>query len=161
MLSVFACGGIALVSILMPLSKNILMLLGLTEGMVESGIGYFRIQLVSIGVSMFNTVFLGLEKARGATVNILFVNIMSMSLKLVFTVVFVTLLNLGTDMVAFSTLLADISVTCYAAAMLIRKNIFFTIPLKIPDLKRTLFLPYARFPYPYFWGNLCFPWERL
>ena len=160
-LTVFACGGIALALILMPLSKNILLLLGLTDSMAESGLGYFRIQLVSIGVSMFNTVFLGLEKARGATVNILFVNIMSMSLKLVFTVVFVTLLDLGTDMVAFSTLLADISVTCYAAVMLLRKKYLFHYSVKNTRFKKDFISSLCSLSIPVFLGKFVFSMGKV
>ena len=160
-LSLFVCGGVALVAILMPLSRNILLLLGLTESMAESGLGYFRIQLVSIGVSMFNTVFLGLEKARGATVNILFVNIMSMSLKLMFTVIFVTILNMGTNMVAMSTLLADISVTCYAIAMLVRKRYLFRYSLKNTRFKRDFIGPLCSLSVPVFLGKFVFSMGKV
>lgn len=160
-ISIFACGALLLVTVLMPLSKGILLLMGLTEDMAEGGLGYFRIQLVSIGVSMFNTVFLGLEKARGATVNILFVNIMSMSLKLLFTVVFVTVLQLGTEMVAFSTLLADISVTCYGVTMLIRKRYLFHYSLKNTRFKRDFIFPLCSMSVPVFLGKFVFSMGKV
>lgn len=161
MIALFACGALLLVTVLMPLSKGILLLMGLTESMAESGLGYFRIQLVSIGVSMFNTVFLGLEKARGATVNILFVNIMSMSLKLLFTVVFVTVLKLGTEMVAFSTLLADLSVTCYAVLMLIRKGYLFHFSLKNSRFKKDFVFSLCSLSIPVFLGKFVFSMGKV
>ncbi|MCM1054214.1 MAG: MATE family efflux transporter [Bacteroides sp.] len=161
MISVFACGAFLLAAVLMPLSKGILLLMGLTESMAESGLGYFRIQLVSIGVSMFNTVFLGLEKARGATVNILFVNIMSMSLKLLFTVTFVTALKLGTEMVALSTLMADLSVTCYAAAMLLRKRYLFHYSLKNNRFKKDFIFPLCSLSVPVFLGKFVFSMGKV
>lgn len=161
MISIFALGALLLVTVLMPLSKGILLLMGLTEDMADSGLGYFRIQLVSIGVLMFNTVFLGLEKARGATVNILFVNIMSMSLKLLFTVTFVSVFNQGTETVALSTLLADISVTCYAFVMLIRKRYLFHYSFKNTRFKKELIFPLCSMSIPVFLGKFVFSMGKV
>lgn len=40
MISIFALGALLLVTVLMPLSKGILLLMGLTEDMADSGLGY-------------------------------------------------------------------------------------------------------------------------
>ena len=147
---------VVLISALTPAASGILRLAGLTGDMIKSGLGYFRIQIVSIGVSMFNSNFLGLEKARGATLNILLVNIMSMSLKLIFTVVFVTILHLGTNMVAAATLCADISVTCYAIIMLSRKNYLFHFSLKNSRFTRDFIFPLCSLSIPVFLGKFVF-----
>lgn len=160
-ITIFFAAAIVIVTAFMPLSRGILHLAGLTEEMAESGLNYFRIQIVSIGVSMFNAVFLGLEKARGATVNILFVNIMSMSLKLVFTVVFVSLLHLGTEMVAASTLFADISVTIYAVTMLLRKKFLFHYSLKNTRFKKELVFPLCSLSVPVFLGKFVFSMGKV
>lgn len=161
LITIFACGPLIMAAILLPLSRGILLLLGLTENMADSGLGYFRIQIVSIGVSMFNTVFLGLEKARGATVNILFVNIMSMSLKLAFTLTFVTVLRLGTEMVAFSTLLADLSVTCYAITNLLRKRYLFHYSIKNTRFKKDFIFPLCSMSVPVFLGKFVFSMGKV
>lgn len=158
---IFFCGGILIAAIFMPLAMNILRIMGLTENMALSGVGYFRIQIASIGVSMFNTVFLGLEKARGATVNILFVNIMSMSLKLLFTLVFVAVLRLGTEMVAASTLFADISVTCYAAVMLGRKKYLFRYSFKNTKITKDCIFPLCSLSIPVFLGKFVFSMGKV
>ncbi len=160
-ITLFFFGALAIVLLFQPFAKNVLMLAGLTDNMAESGLGYFRIQIVSIGVSMFNQVFLGLEKARGATVNILFVNIMSMSLKLAFTVVFVTMLHLGTEMVAGSTLLADVSVTCYAVAMLSRKKYLFHFSAGNTRFNRDFLLPLCSLSIPVFLGKFVFSMGKV
>ncbi|MCM1298251.1 MAG: tagaturonate reductase [[Eubacterium] siraeum] len=161
LLTIFFCAAVIIVSVFTPFAMQILRLFGLTQAMAESGVGYFRIQIVSIGVSMFNTVFLGLEKARGATVNILFVNIMSMSLKLAFTVVFVSILQLGTEMVAASTLLADISVSCYALTMLIRKKYLFHYSVKNTSFTKEYILPLCSLSIPVFLGKFVFSMGKV
>lgn len=150
-----------LISVLTPSAGGILRLAGLTDDMIKSGIGYFRIQIVSIGVSMFNSNFLGLEKARGATLNILLVNIMSMSVKLIFTVVFVAVLNFGTNMVAASTLIADISVTCYAAIMLLRKNYLFRFSIRNSRFTRDFLFPLCSLSVPVFLGKFVFSMGKV
>ena len=150
-----------LISALTPTAGGILRLAGLTDEMIKSGLGYFRIQIISIGVSMFNSNFLGLEKARGATVNILFVNIMSMSVKLTCTVVFVAVLNFGTNMVAASTLIADISVTCYAVIMLARKKYLFHFSAKNSRFTKDLIFPLCSLSIPVFLGKFVFSMGKV
>ncbi len=160
-ITLFFFGAVAISLLFQPFAKNVLMLAGLTDSMAESGLSYFRIQIISIGVSMFNQVFLGLEKARGATVNILFVNIMSMSLKLAFTVVFVTMLHMGTEMVAGSTLLADVSVSCYAAVMLSRRKYLFRYSAKNTRFKKEFLLPLCSLSVPVFLGKFVFSMGKV
>lgn len=160
-LTTFCVGSVILVIVFLLLSKSVLRLAGMTEDMVRMGLGYFRIQILSIGVSMFNSVFLGLEKARGATVNILFVNIMSMSLKIVFTVVFVSVLHLGTEFVAGSTLLADISVTIYAAANLFRRGYLFRFSLKNTWFKKDFVRQWCSLSIPVFLGKFVFSMGKV
>ncbi|MDE7361975.1 MAG: MATE family efflux transporter [Oscillospiraceae bacterium] len=160
-ITIFFVGAIVLVSLFLPISKGVLHLAGMTEEMAANGLGYFRIQIVSIGVSMFNSVFLGLEKARGATMNIMFVNIMSMSLKLTFTIVFVTVLKLGTTMIAASTLLADISVTVYAVINLARKNFLFHFSLKKTGFKKDFIATLCSLSIPVFLGKFVFSMGKV
>ena len=121
-LEVFFGLAVLLILLIEIFAVGILKLGRLDDDMVAIGIGYFRVQIVSIGVGLFNQVFMGLEKARGAMKNITLINIMSMALKLIFTIVFVNVLHLGTTWVAGGTLCADISVTIYALVNLVRKN---------------------------------------
>ncbi len=160
-ISLFFVSSVLIAALFLPFAEHILRLAGLTVEMASSGLGYFRIQIVSIGVSMFNSVFLGLEKARGATVNILLVNVMSMTLKLAFTVLFVSVLKLGTDMVAGSTLLADISVTVYAAVMLTRKQYLFRFSLKNTRFARDLIRPLCSLSVPVFLGKFVFSMGKV
>ncbi len=160
-ITLFFFGALAIALLFQPFAKNVLILAGLTDSMAESGLSYFRVQIISIGVSMFNQVFLGLEKARGATLNILFVNIMSMSLKLAFTVIFVTMLHMGTEMVAGSTLLADISVSCYAAVMLSKKKYLFRFSAKNTRFRKDFLLPLCSLSVPVFLGKFVFSMGKV
>lgn len=159
--TIFFVFAVVVIAALEPAAEGILHLAGLTDEMAKNGLNYFRIQIISIGVSMFNSNFLGLEKARGATLNILFVNIMTMSLKLVFTVVFVAVLKMGTTMVAASTLFADLSVTTYAVINLSRKKYLFRFSLKNNRFTRDFIFPLCSLSIPVFLGKFVFSMGKV
>lgn len=152
---------IALIAIIQLLAVPILKLSQMSDEMIDMGIGYFRVQIVSIGVGLFNQVFMGLEKARGAMVNITLINIMSMGLKLVFTIVFVTLLGLGTTWVAGATLCADLAVTTYAMINLFRRNYLFKFNARNVMFKKDFFKPLCSMSIPVSLGKFVFSMGKV
>ena len=160
-LEVFFCLAVLLIMLIEIFAVGILKLGRLDDDMVAIGIGYFRVQIVSIGVGLFNQVFMGLEKARGAMKNITLINIMSMALKLVFTIVFVNVLHLGTAWVAGGTLCADISVTIYALVNLIRKNYLFKFDPKNVMFSVDFFKPLCSLSIPVSLGKFVFSMGKV
>lgn len=160
-IEVFFGLAVLVILIIQIFAVGILRLGGMTQDMIDMGIGYFRVQIVSIGVGLFNQVFMGLEKARGAMKNVTFVNIMSMSLKLVFTIVFVNLLHLGTAWVAGGTLCADISVTIYALINLARRNYLFKFDPKNVMFTKDFFKPLCSLSIPVSLGKFVFSMGKV
>lgn len=160
-LEVFFCLAVLLIMLIEIFAVGILKLGRLDDDMVAIGIGYFRVQIVSIGVGLFNQVFMGLEKARGAMKNITLINIMSMALKLVFTIVFVNVLHLGTAWVAGGTLCADISVTIYALVNLVRKNYLFKFDPKNVMFSADFFKPLCSLSIPVSLGKFVFSMGKV
>lgn len=160
-LEVFFCLAVLLIMLIEIFAVGILKLGRLDDDMVAIGIGYFRVQIVSIGVGLFNQVFMGLEKARGAMKNITLINIMSMALKLVFTIVFVNVLHLGTAWVAGGTLCADISVTIYALVNLVRKNYLFKFDPKNVMFSVDFFKPLCSLSIPVSLGKFVFSMGKV
>lgn len=152
---------LTLVLLLLPLSKPVLRLANLTEGMIDLGIGYFRVQIFTIGVALFNSVFLGLEKSRGATTNILVVNLFVMALKVVLTLVFVKIWHGSTVMVAVATLCANLTVTFYAIVMLCRRNYIFRYSPKNIDFKQPFLKPLVKLSFPIFLGRFVFSMGKV
>ncbi len=152
---------LVMVLLLIPLSKWILRLANLTEDMIDLGIGYFRVQIFTIGITLFNAVFLGLEKARGATTNILVVNLFVMALKIVLTVVFVKIFPQATTMVAVATLIANLFVTCYAVVMLCRKGYLFRYSLANLNFNKAFIQPLVKLSVPVFLGRFIFSMGKV
>ncbi len=155
-LEVFFLLAIGLIALIQAVAVPILKLSQMTDDMIDIGIGYFRVQIVSIGVGLFNQVFMGLEKARGAMMNITLINVMSMILKLSFTILFVTVLGLGTTWVAGATLCADLSVTTYAMVNLFRREYLFKFNPKNVMFSKDFFKPLCSLSIPVSLGKFVF-----
>ena len=152
---------LVLMLVLFPLSRPILRLANLTEEMIDMGIGYFRVQIFTIGIGLFNSVFLGLEKARGATVNILVVNLFVMALKIALTILFVELFPQNTTIVAVATLIANLTVTVYAVVMLCRKKYMFRYSLANLNFNKSFLQPLVKLSVPVFLGRFIFSMGKV
>lgn len=160
-LEVFFVLAVLLIAVIQIFAVGILKLGRLDDNMIATGIGYFRVQIVSIGVGLFNQVFMGLEKARGAMKNITLINIMSMALKLFSTIIFVNVLHLGTTWVAGGTLCADISVTIYALINLVRKNYLFKFDPRNVMFSVDFFKPLCSLSIPVSLGKFVFSMGKV
>ena len=158
---VFFSLSIVIIAVIQIFAVAILRLANLTDDMIAQGIGYFRVQIVSIGVGLFNQVFMGLEKSRGAMKNITFINITSMVLKLGFTIFFVNVLEFGTAWVAGGTLCADIFVTLYALVNLFRKKYLFKFDPRNVMFTKDFFKPLCSLSIPVSLGKFVFSMGKV
>lgn len=160
-IELFFLAAVVLISLLQIFAVGILKLGRLDDEMISMGLGYFRIQIVSLGVGMFNSVFMGLEKSRGAMSNITLINIMSMVLKLVFTIVFVNVLHLGTTWIAAGTLCSDLAVTLYAFVNLFRRSYLFKFNPCDTMFTREFFKPLCSLSIPVSLGKFVFSMGKV
>lgn len=151
----------ALILLLQIFAVGILRLGRLDDEMIAMGIGYFRVQIISLAVGMFNSVFMGLEKSRGAMSNITLINIMSMACKLGFTILFVNVLHLGTTWIAVGTLCADLSVTTYAFVNLFRRNYLFKFSARNTMFTKEFFKPLCSMSIPVSLGKFVFSMGKV
>ena len=84
--------------------------------MISIGTEYFAVELPSIVLNFFNSVYIAVERARGNSKLILRINVLVLVIKLILTAVFIYILNGGIIMIA--------------AANLISQGIFFIIAVK-------------------------------
>lgn len=160
-LIVTTCIAVGLIVILLPLARPILRLSKLTPEQIDASIGYFLVQIVSIGVNIFNAVFFGLEKSRGATQNILYINLAVMTVKISLTLLFVYVFSFGTTMVAAATLIANSVITIYAIVMLFRSGYLFRFSAKDTMFRAELFKPFLSLSLPVFLGRFSFSMGKV
>ncbi len=126
------------------------------ESLISIGEMYFRIQVVSIGLTVFNAIFLAFEKARGATINIFTINLVQIVVKIFLTVLFVKVLHYGVTMVAVATLISTGVVTTYCIVRLAMPSYIFHFSIKEFQLNWDTIKAIFKLATPIFFGKFVF-----
>lgn len=140
--------GVALMAVLVPFARPFLLLLRTPPELVDTGLGYFRIEICSLVVNFFNGVYIAIEKSRGRSRKILLLNLMVIATKLTLTAFFVYVLDSGVMMIAVATLAGHCALFIYALCTMPRdEGAFRFSPGNIELKKRTIF-PIFNLSYP-------------
>lgn len=148
--------GLSVIAVCVPLATSILKIANTPKSLISIGSRYFMVQILTVGVMLFNNIFLGLEKARGQTVTILVINIAIMLVKIALSYLFIKVFHQGLVMVAASTLIANLLLTCYVIIRLSLHNYIFKFSLKDKNLKKDYLKPIFVLSFPIFIGKFVF-----
>ncbi|MDD4184731.1 MAG: MATE family efflux transporter [Candidatus Izemoplasmatales bacterium] len=152
---------VIVVLVVLAFGEGILRLLNAPPEIIEVGLGYFNIQIITTAIMAINSVFIGLEKAKGNTSLILWLNIVAMIVKLALTATFVFGLGKGTEYVALATLIAQSSLMVVGLIILFNKNNSLRLSLKLMIPKKTWFLPILSLSIPVFAGKFLFSMGKV
>jgi putative MATE family efflux protein len=108
-------------------ARPILRILNASDAMISEGLSYFVIQMVTTAIIGINACFMGMEKAKGNTMMVLYLNVFAMIIKLALTAVFAFGLDLGTAYVALATLIAQGLMMVVAIRIMFSKRNFLKI----------------------------------
>ncbi|MDO9629537.1 MAG: MATE family efflux transporter [Acholeplasmataceae bacterium] len=136
--------------------RPLLHLLNAPQEIIDAGIGYFNIQMISTSLIAVNSVFIGLEKAKGNTALILILNIIAMIIKLILSAIFVFGMGLGAEYVALATLIAQGLLMIVALKIMFSKNNSFQIKWRELGIKKYYILPILSLSIPVFTGKFLF-----
>lgn len=134
--------------ILVPFAAPFLRLLQTPEGLISTGLGYFRVEVLTLTVTFFNTVFLAIERSRGHAKRILYMNLGVIGIKLALSAIFVYVLQGGLVHIAFATLAGQCVILAYALVTMPRDEGAFRFSLKAAALKSRIILPVLNLAYP-------------
>lgn len=151
----------AIILILVPLAEPFLRLLGTPKDVIETGMGYFIVQIFATGFMTINSVFIGLEKAKANTRKILILNIIIMTIKLILSVIFVYGFDLGIVWLSVATMSAQACLTLFAFMILFNKNNIFKISFAEMRLKWAYVWPILKLSLPIFLGKFIFSTGRV
>ena len=115
---------------LVPLAEPFLRLLKTPEELIRAGAGYFRIEILTLTVSFFNTVFIAIERSRGHAKKILSLNMVIIAVKLSLTAVFVYGMGGGLEHIALATLAGQLVMLAYALISMVRDDGAFRFSMK-------------------------------
>ena len=142
--------GVSLIVVvtLVPFAEGFLRLLNTPEALIETGAGYFRVEILSLVVSFFNTVYIAIERSRGHAKKILYLNLMIIVVKLGLSAWFVYGLHCNVIMIAEATLISQMLLLCYALFSMPRDEGAFRFSFKAINLKRKTVMPIVNLAYP-------------
>ena len=101
-------------AVLIPFAVPFLRLLQTPEDLISKGTGYFRVEILSLVVGFFNTVYIAIERSRGHSRMIMLINVAVIVLKLLLSALFIYLLDQGVMMIAVATLISQLALTAFA-----------------------------------------------
>ncbi len=99
---------------LIPFAPAFLRLLKTPEDLIAISTGYFRVEILTLVVNFFNTVYIAIERSRGNSKKILNINLVVVVVKLGLSAVFVYILQSGLLMIGVATLISQLLMLFYA-----------------------------------------------
>lgn len=133
---------------LVPFAEPFLRLLKTPEELIKAGAGYFRIEIMTLTVSFFNTVFIAIERSRGHAKKILTLNMVIIAVKLTLTAIFVYGMGGGLEHIAVATLAGQLVMLIYAVTSMVRDDGAFRFSVKNIRTDRETLLPILNLSYP-------------
>ncbi len=134
--------------VLIPFAVPFLRLLQTPEDLIQVGVGYFRIEILTLVINFFNTVFLAIERSRGHAKKILVLNMVIIVVKLSLSAFFVYGLHGDLVMIAAATLAGQVLLLGYAVVTMIRDDGAFRFSVKNIRMKKDTTLPILNLSYP-------------
>lgn len=134
--------------VLIPFAEPFLRLLRTPEELIAAGAGYFRIEVLTLVVNFFNTVYIAIARSRGHAKKILNLNLVTIVVKLGFSAFFVYVLDSGVTMIAVATLIGQLLMLLYAVNSMRRDEGAFRFSLSNVHLDRETVLPILGLSYP-------------
>ncbi len=133
---------------LIPFAEPFLRLLNTSENLIAIGAGYFRIEILTLVVSFFNTVYIAIERSRGHAKKILYLNLLIIVVKLGLSALFVYVLEQGVMMIAVATLISQGLLLLYALITMPRDEGAFRFSPRNIHMKKETVLPVLNLSYP-------------
>lgn len=140
--------GLAVILALVPFAGGFLRLLNTPEPLIVTGAGYFRVEILSLVVSFFNTVYIAIERSRGHAKKILLLNLAMVTVKLGLSALFVLILEGGVITIAAATLISQSLLLFYALFSMPRDEGAFRFSFRNIRMNREIIFPILNLSYP-------------
>lgn len=139
---------VVVAAVLVPFAPQFLRLLQTPENLIEAGVGYFRIEILTLVISFFNTVYIAIERSRGHAKKILMLNMVVVAVKLSLTAYFVYVMKGGLIMIAAATLVGQALMLLYALFSMSRDEGAFRFSLRNINMRKQTVFPILNLSYP-------------
>ncbi len=153
--------GTAILVIMVPFAEDILVFSGAPPDIIAVGLDYFRIEIVMIVIMFINSVFIAVEKAKGKTQSIFFLNLVVMSVKLSLNMLFIFVFKKGVAMMAVASLIAHSMITIYAVYVIFFGKSELKFSAKDVSWDRKLLTPVFKLSLPIFFEKFLFSFGKV
>lgn len=139
---------IVVAAVLIPFAPGFLRLLNTPENLIAAGVGYFRIEILTLVINFFNTVYIAIERSRGHAKKILKLNMVIVLVKLALSALFVYVLDGGLVLIAIATLVGQVLLLGYALYSMSRDDGAFRFSFRNIRWKKQTVGPILNLSYP-------------
>lgn len=148
--SLFAMCGILdiMIFVLIPFTPWLLRLSRTPEELILGGSTYFAVELAGLAVTFFNNAYIAVERARGNTRKIFWLNMIVIMLKLVLTAVFVYVLECGITMIAVAGVISQTVLLVMGICSILQKGSAFCFDRGSVDLRKATIGPLVGISFP-------------
>jgi putative MATE family efflux protein len=147
--------------VLVIFGKGFLTLLAVPEDVISTGLGYYNIQIITTAIMAINSVYFGLERAKGNSSMILYLNIIAMLIKLGLSILFVYAYQLGMTYVALASLISQGFLMIIALFILFSKKNSLFIDWRKLSLDRSILHPILILAFPVMIGKFLFSMGKV
>ncbi len=138
-------GGILL---LLPFTSSFLAFAQTPPELIAMGSTYFKVELIGLILVFINNVYMAIERARGHSSRILYLNLLVILTKLGLTAYFVYVLHSDITLIAVATLLSQLIITVVAFFTLRQKGTAFHFSFKKITFKGPVTWPMLLLSFP-------------
>ncbi len=149
------------VLLVIPFTPEFLRLNGTPEELIEASGQYFAVELINIAVTFFTTVYIAVERARGNTKLIMWINVVYLVIKSALTALFVYVMNGTVVMIAAATLVANLVMLLTAAVNMLKKDSIFGFSASQISMRKQVIMPVINISYPAVTEKAAFAYGKL
>lgn len=153
--------GAAILLVLLPFTPQFLHLMNTPGEFIADGSTYFRLELVGMVITFFNNVYIAIERARGNSRRILWLNLGVIGAKLFLTACFVYGIGGGINMISIATILSQCLLLAAAVFNLNQKGNAFGFSLRSVSLKQKVIKPMRMLSFPVIVEKIAFSLEKV
>lgn len=153
-------GGVVLLGII-PFTEQFLRMANTPETLIAEGKQYFIVELIALVVMFFNNVYIAIERARGNSKRILYLNMVVIVVKLSLTAIFVYVLKGDITLIAVATLLSQGLLFLFAIANSIMASDVFGFSIKAIRLRGEVSRPMIMASIPVIVEKMAFSFGKV
>ena len=161
MVALCACIAGTILVFLLPSATVFLQFMKTPQEFIQIGSTYFRIELIALAVTFFGNIYIAIERARGNSKRILYLNMTIVISKLVLTAVFVYVFNFGINSIATATLISQLIVLGAAVINMSKKDNLFSFSLKAISFKSEIVNPMLKLSFPVIIEKMAFAMGKV